>query len=153
VTSRIAVIDDEAPNRAYLQTLLGTAGFDVQVAAGGNEGVALVEKERPDLVLLDLMMPEVDGFMACERIRKGPAGADIQIVVLSAADGLDGKSGRSSWALTTTSSSPSSRASWSVASTRCSSAVRGSGNAGHWRAGVSVWSPAPRAGSERAPSR
>src|ERR1700694_1051830 len=91
VTGRIAVIDDEAPNRAYLQTLLGTAGFDVQVAAGGNEGVALVEKERPDLVIVDLMMPEVDGFMACERIRKGPAGADIQIVVLSAADGLDGK--------------------------------------------------------------
>ena len=91
MTSRIAVIDDEAPNRAYLQALLGTAGFDVQVAAGGNEGVALVEKERPDLVLVDLMMPEVDGFMVCERLRKGPAGADIQIVVLSAADGLDGK--------------------------------------------------------------
>jgi CheY-like chemotaxis protein len=91
VTARIAVIDDEAPNRVYLQTLLGTAGFEVQAAAGGNEGVALVEKERPDLVLVDLMMPEVDGFMVCERIRKGPAGADIQIVVLSVADGLDGK--------------------------------------------------------------
>jgi len=91
VTARIAVIDDEAPNRAYLQTLLGTAGFEVQAAAGGNEGVALVEKERPDLVLVDLVMPEVDGFMVCERIRKGPAGADIQIVVLSALDSLDGK--------------------------------------------------------------
>jgi CheY-like chemotaxis protein len=91
VTGRVAVIDDEAPNRAYLQTLLGTAGFEVQAAADGNEGVALVEKERPDLVLVDLMMPGVDGFMVCERIRKGPAGADVQIVVLSAADGLDGK--------------------------------------------------------------
>ena len=91
MTGRIAVIDDEAPNRAYLQTLLGTAGFEVQAAAGGNEGVALVEKERPDLVLVDLMMPEVDGFMVCERIRKGPAGADIQIVVLSVLDELDGK--------------------------------------------------------------
>ena len=91
MTARIAVIDDEAPNRAYLQTLLGTAGFEVQAAAGGNEGVALVEKERPDLVLVDLVMPEVDGFMVCERIRKGPAGADIQIVVLSALDELDDK--------------------------------------------------------------
>ncbi len=91
MTGRIAVIDDEAPNRAYLQTLLGAAGFDVQAATGGNEGVALVEKERPDLVLVDLMMPEVDGFMVCERIRKGPAGADIQIVVLSALDELDRK--------------------------------------------------------------
>src|SRR5438132_1241203 len=91
VTGRIAVIDDEAPNRAYLQTLLGTAGFDVQAAADGNEGVALVEKERPDLVLVDLMMPGVDGFVVCERIRNGPAGADVQIVVLSVLDELDGK--------------------------------------------------------------
>jgi DNA-binding response OmpR family regulator len=91
VTARIAVIDDEAPNRFYLQTLLSTAGFEVQVAAGGNEGIALVEKERPDLVLLDLMMPEVDGFSVCERIRKGPAGAGTQIVVLSALDAVDGK--------------------------------------------------------------
>ena len=91
MTARIAVIDDEAPNRFYLQTLLGTAGFEVQVAAGGNEGIALVEKERPDLVLLDLMMPEVDGFSVCERIRKGPAGAGTQIVVLSALDAVDGK--------------------------------------------------------------
>lgn len=91
MTARVAVIDDEAPNRAYLQTVLGTAGFEVQVAAGGNEGVALVEKERPDLVLVDLLMPEVDGYKVCERLRKGPAGADVQIVVLSALDGLDVK--------------------------------------------------------------
>lgn len=91
MTARIAVIDDEAPNRAYLQTLLGTAGFEVQVAATGNEGVALVERERPDLVLVDLVMPEVDGYTVCERLRKGPAGANVQIVVLSALDGLDGK--------------------------------------------------------------
>ena len=91
MTARIAVIDDEAPNRAYLQTLLGTAGFDVQAAPGGDEGVALVEKERPDLVLVDLMMPEVDGFRVCERIRKGPAGANTTIVVLSVLDGLESK--------------------------------------------------------------
>jgi len=91
VTARIAVIDDEAPNRSYLETLLGTAGFEVQVAAGGDEGIALVEKERPDLVLVDLMMPEVDGFAVCERIRNGPAGAGTQIIVLSALDAVDGK--------------------------------------------------------------
>ncbi len=58
MTARIAVIDDEAPNRSHPQTLLGMAGIEVQVAAGGDEGIALVEKERPDLVLVDLMMPE-----------------------------------------------------------------------------------------------
>ena len=66
MTARIAVIDDEAPNRAYLEALLGTAGFEVQAAPGSNEGVALVEKERPDLVLVDLMMPDVDG---CWRLK------------------------------------------------------------------------------------
>ena len=91
MTARIAVIDDEAPNRSYLQLLLSTAGYEVQVAAGGNEGVALVEKERPELVILDLMMPEVDGFTVCERIRKGPAGPATQIVVLSALDQAERK--------------------------------------------------------------
>jgi DNA-binding response OmpR family regulator len=91
VTARIAVIDDEAPNRSYLQLLLTTAGYDVQVASDGDEGVALAEKERPDLVILDLMMPEVDGFTACERIRKGPAGAGTQILVLSVLDAVDRK--------------------------------------------------------------
>ena len=102
MTARIAVIDDEAPNRAYLQTLLGTAGFEVQVAAGGNEGIALVEKERPDLVLLDLMMPEVDGYSVCERIRKGPAGAGTQIIVPRPWTGSTGRFGRSSSGPTTT---------------------------------------------------
>ena len=91
MTARIAVIDDEAPNRAYLETLLTAAGYQVQLASGGDDGVALVEMEHPDLVLLDLMMPQVDGFTVCERIRKGPAGAGTQIVVLSALDGSDRK--------------------------------------------------------------
>lgn len=91
MTARIAVIDDEAPNRSYLQMLLSTAGYEVQLASGGDEGVALVEKERPELVILDLMMPGVDGFTVCERIRKGPAGAETQIAVLSALDGTDRK--------------------------------------------------------------
>jgi DNA-binding response OmpR family regulator len=91
VTARIAVIDDEAPNRTHLEMLLSSAGYEVQVAAGGNDGIALVEKERPDLVILDLLMPEIDGYAVCERIRKGPAGAETQIVILSALDGPERK--------------------------------------------------------------
>jgi DNA-binding response OmpR family regulator len=91
VTARIAVIDDEAPNRSYLQTMLTAAGYEVQVAAGGTEGITLVETSRPELVILDLMMPELDGYAVCERIRKGPAGAETQIVVLSALDASESK--------------------------------------------------------------
>lgn len=91
MTARIAVIDDEAPNRSYLQMLLGGAGYEVQLAADGNEGVALVEKEHPDLVILDLMMPGVDGFTVCERIRNGPAGRETQIVVLSVVEEAERK--------------------------------------------------------------
>jgi CheY-like chemotaxis protein len=113
VTARIAVIDDEAPNRAYLQTLLSTAGFEVQVAAGGNDGVALVEQERPDLALVDLMMPEVDGFMVCERIRRAPVRRSS---CCPHSTRSTGRSGRSSWVPTTTWSSRSSPASWCPAS-------------------------------------
>lgn len=91
MTARIAVIDDEAPNRSYLQTMLTAAGYEVQVAAGGTEGITLVETSRPELVILDLMMPELDGYAVCERIRKGPAGAETQIVVLSALDASESK--------------------------------------------------------------
>jgi DNA-binding response OmpR family regulator len=91
VAGRIAVIDDEAPNRQYLTNLLSGAGFKVDSAGGGAEGVSLVEKERPDLVLLDLLMPEVDGFAVCERIRKGPVGPHTQIVVLTGLEGVDEK--------------------------------------------------------------
>jgi CheY-like chemotaxis protein len=91
VASRIAVIDDEAPNRTYLAMLLQNAGFEVQTAAGGADGLALVEKERPDLVLVDLLMPEVDGYAVCERIRRGPVGGATQIIVVSGLDTVDSK--------------------------------------------------------------
>ena len=71
--------------------MLEIAGFSVQAAAGGAEGLALVEKEHPDLVLLDLVMPEVDGFTVCEQIRKGAASGNPQIVVLTALDEIEPK--------------------------------------------------------------
>lgn len=73
-----------------LTQLLEGAGYQVQVAAGGAEGVGLVEREHPDLVLCDLLMPEVAGLEVCERIRKGPA-SHTQIVMLSAVDALEEK--------------------------------------------------------------
>ena len=85
------MIDDEAPTRSYLQMMLSAAGYEVELAEGGNEGIAMVEKSRPELVILDLMMPGVDGYAVCRQLRKGPAGAEAQILVLSALDDADGK--------------------------------------------------------------
>ena len=90
MASRIAVIEDDTPTREMLVTLFKGAGFQVDAAASGAEGIAMVEREHPDLVLCDLLMPEVDGLEVTERIRKGPAG-HTQIVVLSAVDAIDEK--------------------------------------------------------------
>lgn len=91
MAARIAVIDDDAPTRDFVTTALAGAGYSVQAAGGGEEGVELVERERPDMVLLDLMMPGVDGYAACRRIREGKGGWDPQIMVISALDEVDMK--------------------------------------------------------------
>lgn len=54
------------------------------VASGGQEGIAKAEQERPDLILLDVMMPEMDGYETCRRLKANPATASIPIVFLSA---------------------------------------------------------------------
>ena len=77
------MIEDDAPTRMMLVTLLEGAGFTVDAAASGAEGISMVEREHPDLVLCDLLMPEMDGLEVTGRVRNGPAG-HAQIVVLSA---------------------------------------------------------------------
>ncbi|TMF56287.1 MAG: response regulator, partial [Chloroflexi bacterium] len=90
MAGRIAVIEDDSPTRDYVVRALEGAGFTVDAVAQGAEGVALVEREHPDLVLLDLMMPGVTGYQVCERIRKGPA-SHTQIVVMSVLEGVEEK--------------------------------------------------------------
>src|SRR5438045_9445614 len=66
---RILVIDDEAPIRDSLKMTLEYEGYDVIGAATGQEGLALAEREAPDLVLLDVKMPGMDGIEVLERLR------------------------------------------------------------------------------------
>jgi len=80
----ILVVDDNEANRTLAQSTLEDEGYRVVLAAGGAEGIAAFEKEHPDCVLLDVRMPEVDGFAACEAIRERPAGADTPVVFLTA---------------------------------------------------------------------
>jgi DNA-binding response OmpR family regulator len=84
VAQRILIVDDEPNIVASLEFLLGRGGYEVRVARNGEE--ALVEADRfvPALVLLDVMMPKLDGYEVCQRIRQGPAGRTVKIVMLTA---------------------------------------------------------------------
>jgi len=83
---RVLVVDDERFNRDWLTKTLEPAGFTVVEAAGGREGIALAKSARPDLVLLDLMMPEVTGFDVVEALRADAATREMPIMVLTAAN-------------------------------------------------------------------
>jgi two-component system, sensor histidine kinase and response regulator len=88
-SATILVVDDNAENRALAEAVLVEEGYRVVLATGGEEGVALFERERPDCVLLDVRMPGVDGFAACRRMRALEGGNDIPIVFLTAQRDLD----------------------------------------------------------------
>jgi two-component system alkaline phosphatase synthesis response regulator PhoP len=77
------VIDDEPDVTTYLATFLSDSGWRVRTANGVDEGLALLAAERPDAVLLDLMMPERGGLSALVAIRKDPALASLPVVIVS----------------------------------------------------------------------
>jgi signal transduction histidine kinase/DNA-binding response OmpR family regulator len=83
---RILVVDDEAANRELLAGVLQPAGFKVIMAAGGLEGIQLARSGQPDLILLDLMMPEVTGFDVIKALRSEEATRATPIMVLTAKD-------------------------------------------------------------------
>jgi adenylate cyclase len=85
-TARILVVDDVPQNVKLLADLLGAKGFAVATAASGPEALAKVETERPDLVLLDVMMPEMSGYEVCRKIRENPATGILPVVMVTSLD-------------------------------------------------------------------
>lgn len=85
----ILVIDDNAANRALAQGTLEDKGYTVLVATGGAEGLAMFERQGADCILLDVQMPEMNGFVVCERIRALPQGADVPILFFTAFRDVD----------------------------------------------------------------
>lgn len=84
-TRRVLLIDDEAPLRRVTQlTLKITAGWEVWGAASGKEGVQQAELEQPDVILLDLMMPDVDGLSTLKMLQDNPKTQPIPIILLTA---------------------------------------------------------------------
>ena len=80
----VLVVDDEANILLSLEFLMKKAGYDVRLARDGEEALAEIGKARPDLVLLDVMMPKRNGFDVCEAIRANPEWRAGRVILLTA---------------------------------------------------------------------
>lgn len=81
---RVLVVEDNPQNLKLARLVLSKAGFDVLEARDGEQGVRLAREQLPDLVLMDVQMPVLDGLSAIELLRADPVTAKLKIVVLSA---------------------------------------------------------------------
>lgn len=84
MSKRVLVVDDEPNIVMSLEFLMRRAGFEVQVARNGKEALAALDGPPPDLLLLDVMMPEFDGYEVCERVRSRPEWNRTKIIMLTA---------------------------------------------------------------------
>lgn len=84
MTARVLIVEDEPPIVRALTFLLSRANFDVRVARDGEEALEAIERDRPALVLLDVMLPKRDGFEVCQAIRANPEWSDLRIIMLTA---------------------------------------------------------------------
>jgi len=84
MSARVLVVDDVEVNVRLLEAKLSSEYFTVITASSGAQALGLVQSERPDIVLLDVMMPEIDGFEVCRRLKADPHSADIPVVMVTA---------------------------------------------------------------------
>jgi CheY-like chemotaxis protein len=82
--SKILIVDDNDDIREMLALLLEMQGYKVVVAADGEQAVVVAERERPELILMDIMMPHLNGLEAARRIRQNPELAQVPIIGISA---------------------------------------------------------------------
>lgn len=83
-SARILVVDDEPMNIRIMKTPLQQEGYEVLVATNGAEGLQLARTERPDLILLDILMPELDGYAVCRQLREDPALREVPVIFVTA---------------------------------------------------------------------
>jgi two-component system alkaline phosphatase synthesis response regulator PhoP len=81
---KVLVVDDEEYIQHILNFSLGAEGFEVITAADGEEAVTIARSERPDIIVLDIMMPKMDGYEACKQIKGDPHTKDIPVILLTA---------------------------------------------------------------------
>lgn len=81
---RILVIDDQEDERAIQTAMLGHLGYEVESAGDGETGMKLASEARPDMILLDIAMPRMDGFTVCRSLRSDPRTADVPVLFFTA---------------------------------------------------------------------
>jgi len=84
MTKSVLVVEDEPNIILSLEFLVKEAGYTVKVARDGEEALRAVAEDRPDVILLDVMIPKRDGYDVCQTIRANPAWKDIRIIMLTA---------------------------------------------------------------------
>jgi PAS domain S-box-containing protein len=89
--ARILIVDDERHNRQLLEVMLTPEGFVLRTAASGEEALAMVAKEPPDLILLDIMMPGMDGYQVAARIKGDLTTRNIPVIMITALDDRDAR--------------------------------------------------------------
>jgi len=81
---RIMVVEDHVQTRELLQYNLQAAGYEVRAVGGGEQGLDTMNRWRPDLVVLDIMLPEMDGLEVCRRLKQSPALRSVPVIMLTA---------------------------------------------------------------------
>jgi PAS domain S-box-containing protein len=88
---RILIVDDERHNRQLLELMLAPEGFQLLAAASGAEALAIVDRHPPDVILLDVMMPETDGYCVADKIKSNLATKNIPIIMITALDNREAR--------------------------------------------------------------
>ena len=83
---RILVVDDLRTNAEMVAGLLRNLGYEIQIAHDGEEALAIVRERAPDIVITDIMMPRMDGYELCRRMRAMPATALLPVILVTSAD-------------------------------------------------------------------
>lgn len=81
---KILIVDDDAQNREIVKLRLQQAGFDVQEAVNGEEGVNAAQENPPDMIVLDVMMPKLDGWQVCRLLKSDFRTKKIPVIMLTA---------------------------------------------------------------------
>jgi two-component system, OmpR family, alkaline phosphatase synthesis response regulator PhoP len=81
---KVLVVDDEEYIQHILNFSFGAEGYDVVTASDGAEGLSKAKDEKPDVIVMDIMMPRMDGYEACKKIKADPATRNIPVILLTA---------------------------------------------------------------------